>query len=88
MKKILSLFSGAGGIDIGFKSNSFETYAAIDNWQVACDTLKENKISKNVICSNNLRVLVVWNPKNQNQIEKKIKQNKNISIIDKIKIKK
>ena len=52
MKKILSLFSGAGGIDIGFKSNSFETYAAIDNWQVACDTLKENKISKNVICSN------------------------------------
>jgi len=52
MKKILSLFSGAGGIDIGFKSNTFETYAAIDNWQVACDTLKENKISKNVICSN------------------------------------
>ena len=52
MKKILSLFSGAGGIDIGFKKNSFETYAAIDNWQVACDTLKENKISKNVICSN------------------------------------
>jgi hypothetical protein len=45
-------------------------------------------INKNVICSNNLRVLVVWNPKNQNQIEKKIKQNKNISIIDKIKIKK
>ena len=23
-------------------------------------------INKNVICSNNLRVLVVWNPKNQN----------------------
>ncbi len=51
MKKILSLFSGAGGIDIGFKNNSFETYAAIDNWQVACDTLKNNKISKNIICS-------------------------------------
>ena len=45
MKKILSLFSGAGGIDIGFKSNSFETYAAIDNWQVACETLKKNKDS-------------------------------------------
>jgi DNA (cytosine-5)-methyltransferase 1 len=52
MIKILSLFSGAGGIDIGFKNNSFETYAAIDNWQVACDTLKANKISKNVIYSN------------------------------------
>ena len=46
MIKILSLFSGAGGIDIGFRNNSFETYAAIDNWQVACDTLKANKISK------------------------------------------
>jgi len=52
MNKILSLFSGAGGIDIGFKSNSFKTYAAVDNWQVACETLKENKISKNIICSN------------------------------------
>ena len=50
MKKILSLFSGAGGIDIGFKSNSFETYVAIDNWQIACATLKKNKISKNIIC--------------------------------------
>ena len=46
MNKILSLFSGAGGIDIGFRSNSFETYAAIDNWNIACDTLKKNKISK------------------------------------------
>ena len=33
-------------IDIGFKSNSFETYAAVDNWDIACDTLKKNKISK------------------------------------------
>ena len=46
MKKILSLFSGAGGIDIGFKSNSFETYVAIDNWQVACDTLKKIKYQR------------------------------------------
>ena len=51
MNKILSLFSGAGGIDIGFKSNSFQTYAAVDNWDIACDTLKKNRISKNVICS-------------------------------------
>ena len=51
MNKILSLFSGAGGIDIGFKSNSFETYAAVDNWNIACDTLKKNKVSKNIICS-------------------------------------
>ena len=51
MNKILSLFSGAGGIDIGFHSNSFETYAAVDNWEMACNTLEKNKISKNIICS-------------------------------------
>ena len=51
MKKILSLFSGAGGIDIGFRSSSFETHAAIDNWDIACETLKKNKITKNIICS-------------------------------------
>ena len=51
MNKILSLFSGAGGIDIGFHSNSFQTYAAVDNWEVACNTLEKNKISKNIICS-------------------------------------
>ena len=46
MNKILSLFSGAGGIDIGFKSNSFETYAAIDNWNIACETLKKIRFQK------------------------------------------
>lgn len=45
-------------------------------------------ISKNLICSNDLRALIIWNTKNYNKIEKKIKQNKNISIVDKIKIKK
>ena len=45
-------------------------------------------IEKNLIFSNDLRVLVVWNQKNQKKIEKKIKQNKNISIIDKIKLRK
>ena len=43
-------------------------------------------INKNVICSNNLRVLVIWDPTKVNQVEKSINQNKNISIIDKTKI--
>ena len=45
-------------------------------------------IGKNIVLSNDLRIIVVWNQKNQNNIEKKIKQNKNIFIIDKIKLRK
>ena len=45
-------------------------------------------INRNIILSNDLRVLIVWEPNKQYEIEKKIKQNKKIYIIDKIKIKK
>lgn len=48
--KILSLFSGGGGIDIGFKQAGFKTLFATDNWKIACDTLKKNKISKEIVC--------------------------------------
>ena len=39
--KTLSLYSGAGGIDLGFKKNKFHTLLAIENWDKACETLKE-----------------------------------------------
>ena len=45
-------------------------------------------INKNIIYSNDLRVLIVWEPKKQKEIEAKIKKSRNLSIIDKIKIKK
>jgi len=45
-------------------------------------------IGKNIVLSNDLRIIVVWNQKNQNKIEKKIMQNKNTFIIDKIKLRK
>lgn len=45
-------------------------------------------INKNMISSNDLRILVVWDPKKVITIEKKINQNRNIFIIDKTKIKK
>ena len=48
MSKIISLFSGAGGIDIGFKKAGFKTVLATDNWKIACETLKANKISHNI----------------------------------------
>ena len=44
--KILSLYSGGGGIDIGFSKNKFKTVLSIENWDKACFTLKKNNISK------------------------------------------
>jgi DNA (cytosine-5)-methyltransferase 1 len=48
--KTLSLYSGAGGIDLGFKKNKFQTTLAIENWDKACETLKNNKICSKIIC--------------------------------------
>ena len=45
-------------------------------------------INQNIISSNDLRILIVWDPKKIGQIEKEIYRNKNIQIIDKTKIKK
>ena len=39
---IVSAFSGAGGIDIGFEKAGFHTVFASDIWEVATDTLKHN----------------------------------------------
>lgn len=40
--KHLSLFAGCGGIDLGFKWAGFETVAAVEIRQFACETLKKN----------------------------------------------
>lgn len=48
--KIVSLFSGCGGLDIGFKSQGFTTVFATDVWSIACDTLKKNKMATKVVC--------------------------------------
>lgn len=47
--KIVSLFSGAGGIDIGFKKAGFHTVFATDFWDKACQTLVKNSIADEVI---------------------------------------
>lgn len=47
---IVSLFSGAGGFDLGFKKVGFKTIFATDNWETACKTLKINNISEEVLC--------------------------------------
>ena len=52
MKKpnILSLFSGCGGLDLGFKKAGYHTVLATDVWSVACDTLRLNNMADEVIC--------------------------------------
>ena len=48
--KVVSLFSGAGGLDIGFRNAGFHTVFASDVWTIACQTLKENKMADEVVC--------------------------------------
>lgn len=48
--RILSLYSGCGGLDIGFKNAGFRTVLATDNWSLACETLSLNKMADQIIC--------------------------------------
>lgn len=48
--KIVSIFSGVGGIDFGFEKYGFKTVFATDYWSVACDSLKLNFSGSEVIC--------------------------------------
>ena len=48
--KVISLFSGCGGLDIGFKQAGFHTVFATDVWQIACQTLEKNNMADEVIC--------------------------------------
>lgn len=50
--KIVSVFSGVGGIDFGFKLAGFNTVFACDNWENACDSFKANFPQTEVVCEN------------------------------------
>ncbi|WP_010651625.1 DNA cytosine methyltransferase [Oceanobacillus massiliensis] len=50
MPNVLSVFSGGGGIDIGFKKAGYEICFSTDFWKPACDTLEHNKVGKMVVC--------------------------------------
>lgn len=42
--KVLDLFTGCGGLSLGFKQEGFQIIAAVDKWQVArAPPLKLNK---------------------------------------------
>ena len=49
--RIVSIFSGVGGIDYGFHQAGFETVFANDNWDVACDSFRKNFPIAEVRCS-------------------------------------
>ena len=48
---VLSIFSGGGGIDCGFKKAGFDICFSTDFWKPACDTLKKNKVGRLVKCA-------------------------------------
>lgn len=48
---VISLFSGAGGLDIGFHRAGFHTLFASDHWEVACETLRRNEMADEVFCA-------------------------------------
>ena len=50
--KIVSIFSGVGGIDMGFEKMGFETVFASDIWERACESLKKNFPTSEVVCDN------------------------------------
>lgn len=45
--KIIDLFSGVGGLSLGFEQAGFESVAAIDLWEDAINTFNYNRIKKN-----------------------------------------
>ena len=49
-RKLVSLYSGCGGIDIGFERAGFETVFATDIWNLACNTLEKNFSNAEVVC--------------------------------------
>lgn len=49
--KIVSIFSGVGGIDSGFERAGFETVYASDIWDIACESLKKNFPKAEVVCN-------------------------------------
>ena len=50
MPNVLSIFSGGGGIDCGFKKAGYSICFSTDFWAPACQTLEKNRVGKLVVC--------------------------------------
>lgn len=55
MKKLkptfIDLFSGCGGLSLGFEMAGFESILAVDNWQDALDTYSYNRKNSKTLCA-------------------------------------
>lgn len=51
-RKVISLFSGAGGLDIGFENAGFSIAVAVEIDPSCCDTLKTNRPDLSIINKN------------------------------------
>jgi DNA (cytosine-5)-methyltransferase 1 len=47
--RIISLFSGCGGLDLGFHRHGFVSAVCIENNPIMAETLRLNRISKNIV---------------------------------------
>ena len=47
---VVDLFSGCGGLSLGFESAGFKSICAVDNWKDAIDTYNFNFSEKNGRC--------------------------------------
>lgn len=47
---VISLFSGCGGLDLGFKKAGYHTLYATDVWDKACESLSLNHMADTVVC--------------------------------------
>jgi len=69
--KVISLFSGAGGLDIGFEKAGFSIAVAVESDPACCDTLRTNRPSTPVINDKieNLSVSDILNAANIKPLE-------------------
>lgn len=47
---IVSLFSGCGGLDLGFRKAGFHAILATDVWDIACKSLEANNVADKIVC--------------------------------------
>lgn len=47
----MSVYSGGGGMDVGFHQAGFTTIFATDHWEPACETLRHNGVADRVECA-------------------------------------
>jgi len=69
--KFIDLFSGCGGLSLGFEMAGYQPLLAIDNWQDALDTYKYNNSNARTLCADISKI----NPKS-------IKKEYNIDNVD------